>query len=346
MFSLLPIRHILRKRLMRREPLSLASVASRTWEIAPAETTVSLPAYCLPGQLDRVTGWAFANEHPRKLMEGGLPVNHGATRGFLLKDAFLIDGVLYKGDACKHLRRRRHRVPELRVEREIERAAMFCSEAGNAYFGQWLIDDCPTYPLAAAEGEPVMTNQPLTEHTLGYEDWLDMKPTRLESAFFRELVVFDDMGQNQNKRQRFRALGRKLLSHVEAASHPGIFILRGTTGQRRVLKNELELAERLRDQRGFRILEPPKHDVPGIVKACAGAKVVIGVEGSGLIHGAMTVQPGAAMVTLQPPQRFVTVFSQLVDGLHFGFVVGAPDGGEDFRIDPTEVERTLDLLPA
>lgn len=346
MYSLLPIRHILRKRIARREPLSLASVASRTWDIAPVETTVSLPAYCLPGQLDRVTGWAFANEHPRKLMEGGLAVQHGATRGFLLEDAFLIDGVLYKGDACKHLMRRRHRVPELRVEREIQRAAMFCSEAGNAYFGQWLIDDCPTYPLAAAEAEPVTTNQPLTEHTLGYEDWLGMKPTRLGGAHFRELVIFDDMGQNQNKRQRFRALGGKLLSHVEVASHPGVFILRGMTGQRRVLKNELELAERLRDQRGFRILEPPKLDVPGIVKACAGAKVVIGVEGSGLIHGALTVQPGAAIVTLQPPQRFVTVFSQLIDGLHFGFVVGTPDGGEDFRVDPTEVERTLDLLPS
>ena len=29
---------------------------------------------------------------------------------------------------------------------------------------------------------------------------------------------------------------------------------------------------------------------------------------------------------------------------HFGFVVGIPDGG-DFRIDPIEVERTLDLFP-
>jgi hypothetical protein len=226
---------MLRKRLLRREPLSLASVASRTWEIAPAETTISLPAYCLPGQLDRVTGWAFANEHPRKLMEGGLPVNHGATRAFLLNDAFLIDGVLYKGDGARHLLQRRHRVPELRVGEEIQRAAMFCSGPGNAYFGQWLIDDCPTYPLAAAEGEPVMTNQPLTEHTLGYEDWLDMKPRRLPGALFRELVIFDDMGQNQNKRKRFRALGAKLLSRVEAAPHPGVFILRGTTGQRRVL---------------------------------------------------------------------------------------------------------------
>jgi hypothetical protein len=337
---------MLRKRLLGREPLDLASVASRTWEIAPAETTISIPAHCLPGQLDRVTGWAFANEHPRKQMEGGLAVTHRATRAFLLRDAFLIDGVVYKGDAAQHLLRRRHRVPELRVAQEIQRAAMFCSVMGNAYFGQWLIDDCATYLLAAAEGEPVTTDHPLTEHTLGYEDWLDMKPRRLAGAFFRELVIFDDMGQTQNKRRRFRALGNKLLSHVEAAPHPGVFILRGTTGQRRVLKNELELAERLRDQRGFRILEPPKHDVPAIVKACAGAKVVIGIEGSGLIHGAMTIQPGAAIVTLQPPQRFVAVFSQLVDGLHFGFVVGTPDGGEDFRIDPTEVDRTLDLLPS
>ena len=322
-----------------------ASVASRTWEIAPAETTISSPAYCLPDQLDRVTGWAFANEHPRKLMEGGLPVHHGATRAFLLRDAFLIDGVLYKGDACKHLMRRRQRVPQLRVEQEIDRAAMFCSEAGNAYFGQWLIDDCPTYPLAAAEAQPVMTNQPLTEHTLGYEDWLDMKPRRLDE---RLLSRARHLRRHGSEPEQAAALPRPRrqapLTRRGGAPIPGSSSSAERPARRRVLKNELELAERLRDQRGFRILEPPKHDVPTIVKTCAGAKVVIGVEGSGLIHGAMTIQPGAAMVTLQPPQRFVTVFSQLVDGIHFGFVVGAPDGSEDFRVDPTEVERTLDLL--
>jgi hypothetical protein len=33
------------------------------------------------------------------------------------------------------------------------------------------------------------------------------------------------------------------------------------------------------------------------------------------------------------------------DHQRFGFVVGTPDG-EGFRIDPSEVERTLDLMEA
>jgi hypothetical protein len=52
-------------------------------------------------------------------------------------------------------------------------------------------------------------------------------------------------------------------------------------------------------------------------------------------------------MTLQPPNRFVSVYKHLTDRdhQHFGFVVGMSEGA-GFCIDPVEVERTLDLLPA
>lgn len=332
---------------MRAEPRSLESVAVRSWEIAPANSAITKRAYFLPGQLERITGWAFANEHPRRELEGGFETVHGPTLGFLLKDAWLIDGVLYKGQACSHLQPRSRRVPKLRVEVELDRGAVYCTAGGNKWFGDWLMVDCLTYPLASAEGVPVTTDQPVTIHIPGYESWLDMRPSRLAGVHFRELVIFNDRGQNRGKHERFRANRDKLVSHVDAQPHPGVFILRGRTGELRLLHNERELAERLRERRGFRILDPTIADVPTIVATCAGARAVIGVEGSHLLHGILVLSEGRSLLTLQPPGRFVSVFKYQADreSQHFGFVIGRPENG-GFVVDSDEVERTLDLFPS
>jgi len=345
-WSLSTFKHILRTRLARKQPLPLESVAAKSWEIAPSETSISPPAHYLSNQLERVTGWAFASEHPRQAMKGG-SVLHGATRGFLLKDVWLFDGALYKNDSYYWLTPRSIWWPQIRAAYEIDRGALFCTPSGNKYFGQWLMDDCVTYTLASAEGIPFTTNQAVNIHTMDYENWLGMKPERLHNAFFRELVIFDDFGQNRNKHNRFREMSSKLMSHVKVAPHPGVFILRGATGELRLLHNEIELAEQLNKSRGFRILDPSKVDVPTIVATCAGAQTIVGVEGSGLMHGILALQQGCSLLTLQPPDRFVRVYKDLTDRdqQNFGFVVGQTVR-KGFRIDPDEVERTLDLFPA
>jgi hypothetical protein len=345
-WSLIEIDRFLRKYVARIPPRTLESVAVKTWQIAPGETAVAPPAFSLPGQIERVKGWAFSDEHPRRAMEGGNTV-HGPTRAFLLKDAWLFDGALYKDDAYVWLTPRSAGLPRLRVDREVGRGAMFCTPMGNKYFGQWLMDDCATYPLARDEGIPVMTDQPVNPHTMDYEELLGMEPTRLHDAFFKELVVFDDVGQNRHKHLRFQGLGEKILSRLKYASHPGVFILRGRTGELRLMHNEIEVAERLRDRRGFKILDPSTSGVDAIVDACAGARTVVGIEGSGLMHGILLLRQGGAVLTLQPPNRFVCVYKHLTDrdGQYFGFVVGSP-AGTGFTVDPDEVEKTLDLFPS
>jgi len=54
---------------------------------------------------------------------------------------------------------------------------------------------------------------------------------------------------------------------------------------------------------------------------------------------------GGALLTLQPPSRFVGLYKHLTgrDNQNFGFVVGHPRD-DDFWIDPEEVDRTLDLF--
>jgi hypothetical protein len=345
-WSPLPVLHMLGSRL-RRHARELESAAVRTWQIAPSYVQFAPRAFFLPNQLERITGWAFCDGHPGREMEGDRRVEHAPTRGVLLENAWLLDGVLYKGGACSHLKRRSRRFPRLVAEREIGRAAVMCTAGGNQYFGTWLMDDCPRYALAMAEGEPVTTDQPPSDHMRQYESWLEMKPTRTGAAFLHEAVIFSDAGQNRDKHRRSRAITDKLRARVDTTPHPGVFVVRGAHGQRRLLRNETELAERMRDRHGFRILDPMHSDVPTIVAACAGARIAIGIEGSALVHAVQVLEPGAGVLTLQPPMRFCPLLKHVTDrdDQHFAFVVGKVEG-EDFRIDPEELDRTLDLFPA
>ena len=346
-WNLHPIVDIAKRRIFQIAPKNIGALSERIWEIAQGEISTARPAYFLPNQLERVKGWAFASAHPRREMEGGFQVAHSPTKGILLKEAWLIDGVLYKGSASSYLQPRASRwFPLLHVENEIDRGAIYCTSGGNKYFGQWLMDDCVTYPLATVEGIPVTTDQRVNVHTPDYENILDMNPVRIRSAFFKEVVVFDDVGQNRHKHARFRSLSDKLLSHVDANPHPGVFILRGSTGEKRLLHNEIEIAEYLRDMYGFRILDPANTNVQSIIDTCAGSQTIVGVEGSGLMHGLLVLPRGGSVLTLQPPNRFVSLYKHLTDrdDQNFGFVVGiADDNG--FRIDPIEVGRTLELFP-
>lgn len=339
--------HVLAKRVLRRPACELTSVAVRSWELAPGETTITPPALFLPNQLERVTRWEFSTQHPAAVMQGGITVHHRPARAFLLEDACLIDGAIYKGRACQHLAPRPSRMPRVRADRELDNAAVYCTFVGNRYFGNWLTDSCVTYPLAAAEGEPITLTQPFAGHMPDYEALFGMHPTRLDAARLRRAIIFDDVGQNQGKRQRWRGLGQKLLNQVNVKPHPGVFLTRGQHGQRRVLVNEAEVAQRLRDRRGFRVIDPEATDLRGILTACAGARIVAGVEGSQLIHGLILLGAGRGLFTIQPPNRFLSALKDFTDRdqQHFGFVVGTPDG-QDFRADAEEIERTLDMFPA
>lgn len=330
----------------RRPTRPITEAADRSWQISPAEYSEAPGAFFLPGQLERVSGSAFMDGDVGRAMRRRRVV-HAATKGFLLKGAWLLDGRIYASGADLWLTPRARLAPPCRVDREITRGALFCTAMGNRYFGQWLMDDCATYPLAADEGLPITTDQAPGLHTLGYEDRLGMRPERLRNAYFRELVVFEDFGQNGHKRGRFSALRDRIAPGDGASPHPGVFILRGRSGERRLLRDELEVAERLRDRRGFRIVDPEAMDVPGIIAACAGSACVVGVEGSNLMHGVMALGAGGSILTLQPPNRFVSSYKDLADrdGIAFGFVVGRPDG-DGFRIDADEAERTLDLMAA
>lgn len=331
------------QRLIGRRPADILTMAVDQWQIAPGNVMEVRPAKMLSGQMERIKATEFGSvaEVVRDFL-GGYGAMQAPTMGYRLKHVQLIDGVLYAGTAVRHLKPRATHLPVQRVPQEAIRAAAYESWLGNRWFGNWLCDDCLSHGLAEEAGQP-FTSNPLIGHMADYERALGMRPWRASAARFEELLLFDDHAHNDHKRQRADRLRRRLTGE-RIERHPGVFLLRGTSGARRILINEREIAERLAARRGFHILDPMQASLDEIIARCSGAQVVAGVEGSQLVHGLMMMPPDARAFVIQPPDRAVSALKKLTDRQEqdYALLVGVGTH-EAFSIDGDEVERTLDL---
>lgn len=321
----------------------IVSAAAEQWTVAEGGSVEVRPARFLAGQLDRITGTEFGTrDEIVRDFRGGFVSRQGPTRGYRLNKVLLFDGVLYADGAVRHLRARQHRARFGSPDETIARAALYESWLGNRWFANWLSDDCLTYRLAEQEGFPVTTAR-CSGHMAEYERRLGITPRRIGATWFDELILFDDRAHNDHLRSRASDLRRRLVG-AERPRHSGAFLLRGTTGALRMLKNERAIAEHLAARRGFRVIDASTATVAEIVEACAGAQVVMGVEGSHLGHGMVLMPPGACLFTIQPPDRAVSVLKLVTDrqGQDYSFVVGRGKH-EAFCADIGEIERTLDL---
>lgn len=337
---------------MFREGKALESLAVKSWQIAPGNTTISPKAYFLEGQLDRITGTAYT-DNPKAIMQGGLTITHEPTRAYQIQNIWMINGFLYKDlhnfrlHPTSKLSAGMKYFPPLAIDTEINNAAIYSSSEGNEYFGLWLTDDCTTYQLAAAEGVPVTSNIIPYSHMLEYESLLQMNPFRTNTAYMKNALFFDDnWGNNTNKHDRFAKNRNKLISLFPNPPHAGVFIMRQNSGTSRLMINEMEIAEQLQDKYQFKIVDVTKNTAAEIISACVGAQIIVGIEGSHLIHGLMVLEPGTSVLILQPPYRFSGVIKMTTDmeNLNYGFVVGIQKE-ENFYINLEEVERTMDLFP-
>ncbi|TDW61728.1 uncharacterized protein DUF563 [Novosphingobium sp. PhB55] len=331
-------------RLLRQPRPDIAQAAVERWQVAPGSCTQVRRAKVLPGQFERIADSEFASiSEVVRQFKGDFEAKQSATIGYRLKNALLHDGVLYAGGTLRHLQRRSRFLPVARAPREETRMALFESWLGNRWFGNWLSDDCLTYRLAENAGIPFTTHGS-SGHVPDYERALDMLPVRGPSAFFRELVLFDDAAHNENKRLRAEAMRQRLI-RGPIERHPGVFLLRGRSGDARFLTNESEIAETLARRRGFQVLDPSHAGLEEIVRACGGAKVVMGVEGSHLVHGLAMMPPDGCAFVIQPPLRAVAALKLLTDrqGQDYALVVGEGTN-HAFTANIDEIERTLDLV--
>ncbi|HET8705787.1 MAG TPA: glycosyltransferase family 61 protein, partial [Pseudomonadales bacterium] len=313
---------------------SLASVAAKCIEIAPPEIRPNRPTIMLPGILQRIK--AYCPDTTVELEQERLGTNsrkHGGTYAYLLKDAIMLDGTLFADGMGMHLLpKRRHRL-WANLSHLSGEFALASSLYGNIYWGHWLLDDCPKYFLAEQYGECVTPLRAKYGHQADYERLMGMKLREINAVKFESLWVFDDYGQNSSKAARFSQMREALLQAINMpspASHTGVYLTRGMAGARRYLVNEPEVAEFMA-ARGFRVLDPMKSSVEEILRASAGAKIVAGVEGSGLAHAIALMAPESTLMVINPPNRFNNVYKDMTDCMNTNYaVVMGILSGEDF----------------
>lgn len=353
-FSLRPGRSMLDRLLGAAQP-DIARVACERWQVAPRSCAEVRPALVLPGQLARLAD--ARSDTPRDVLrhlKGGFDVIEAPTIGYCFRNVLLHDGTLHASSeqvrgAVRPLRSRSGFSPLAIAPREVGRMAIYESLAGNRSFASWLGDDCLTYRLAEAAGQPFATLPALLPighgtHVADYESALSMAPARGASVLFDDLILFDDAPQNDHKRARADDMRRRLTSRP-VERHAGVFLLSGSGARAGWLANETAVAEHLAIRHGLRILDPASASLPDIARACGGAEVVAGAAGDHLVHGLMTMPPDARAFVIHPPLRASSALKRFTDrqGQDYALVVakGAADG---FTADIAEIERTLGLF--
>lgn len=280
--------------------------------VAPGDETDVPPALLLDGELERIRATHDETTLDVELerVRGGR-VRHASTLAYVLRDVTWSSGHAYAGRA--HLRAT-NTGPPLCVARiaTLDHAAVASTHYGGRHFGHWLTDDVPLAMAAARIAEPIVPPRELTAHQRQYLELFGLSPRPVGDARVRELTILDDLGANPDKRARWALMRARFRALAPQPGHRAVMLLRGSTGVPRPLTNEREIAEHLA-ARGFAIVEAEKRSVPELARALAGADVVLGVEGSQLLHGVFGMAAGGAVVTLQPPDRFITAIKVYCD---------------------------------
>lgn len=327
---------------------ALATLASRSWVISPAVDSVVPSAVFDARDLDKITGVApdsntIASQIQRAL--GGLQ-HHRATIAYELRDAVLTEGHLFTQRIAIQIDTTPMPLVAPETAYELTEGVLANSAYGIRYFGHWMVDDLPLTLAAMQLGEPVSTLMRPTPHQTGYLAALGLAPRTIASTRFQSIIVLDDVGQNTYKRERYEALRRLVTAqHPTPRRQSKVMLLRGTSGVRRLLQNEDEVALAMQ-ARGFDVLDATKVSLERILEATLDADLVLGVEGSQLANGAMWMKPGGTMVVIQPPHRFNMYFKDRCDceSIRYAFVVGDPCGEGDFSVELPKLHRLLDRL--
>lgn len=321
---------------LRKSP-SLRSIAVEERLIAPRAERIVPPAFFEPSDLERVKGVQSDTtvERERRRVMGGT-VRHGATIVYKVPKALLCGSHVYAGSTRMRIGEGRvFAYRPWRIAPTVPRGMMCGSLYASTYFGHWVTDQLTTELLAEDLGMPAYCSSQRNRfsHEAGIRGAAGLRGQAAGAALgFEELWLAEDYGQNDSKRGRYQRLRARLRRGARPVPSRGVLLLRGQRGSRRVLVNELDLAERL-EGIGFIVLDPERENVETIRDALHDAPMVIGVEGSALVHGLMLMPADGCIVAIQPPRRFNNVQKDRADciGQRYAFTV-ADEEEQGFRL--------------
>ena len=332
---------------------SLETVADSVTEIAPAEPTEVPPAVMLDGQIERMKpDPAHTSATPQTLalhFLGG-PSLHCATRAFHFRRASLFAGSVYANGASNRLRPLSESLTPLSADRDaIDGAALCTSVYGERYFGHYLMEDIPQTLLASPFGAPLrLSADPAWRDAPEYDRRFGVEWSRSDFALIRNLTIFEDIGQNANRRERYRRLQARIREvSIGGRSAERVYLRRGGAEEPwRCPLNEAALHAALL-KRGYVTVDTRQDSTSDIIETLLGARVVVSLEGSHTMHALYTIADNSAFLLLMPPLRPQTINKEAFDaiGACVGLLVGREaEGG--FNIDLDELDRTLDLVEA
>ena len=350
MLTIAPVEYAVRRALGGRR--TLRDMASRTWVIEPESSQVVPKATYLEETLSRVTAPApFSTLEIQYAMIAGGKMSHLPITAIQLKGASLVGGSVYvRGHRMALAPASGFRLRDLMDGARVPSASLGCTYFGNLFFGHFWTDDVPLMQLGQELAPVVRTAKAPTGHQRELLELLGLSPQLPSCVVMDELIVLEDAAQTKSKERRYRQIRAAYTQRFARPDPPrGVFLFRGSSGAARQCENEAEIAEAL-ERRGFVCLHPERMTLAELARASWGARVVVGVEGSQLVHGLYTVAEGGSFLALTPPMRFGNIIKNYTDCLEmqYGFVVGEPTGGSaspaGFKVSLDEVLRVLERL--
>lgn len=338
--------HGARKRFLNHPFPRLTEFASEISEVCPAEDGVLAEPVTLPSSTNRAVGNIHGPVADYIKWATITTCTHSATRLYRIQDVVLDNGVLYKGTIAEHVSSLgwpRNSYPEVHAEQMI----LTSSQSGSGFFGDWLTTDNLVELLSNSLGIAPLKIRPQVDypHLNDLNGILNLKCGFSDMVAVKNLYIVDDQGYNANKRSRLQALRSILRSKfpLNGQKNRLVYLSRGSGQQEgRRLINEVEIVARL-ERLGFQILDPSRMSAAEVITATLNCRVVVGVEGSQLAYGFLSLIDGGLMMTLQPPYHFDTSWRPrcVFSGLEWGFLVGLQESG-GFRVPLAELEQVLE----
>ncbi|MGF1511041.1 MAG: glycosyltransferase 61 family protein [Myxococcota bacterium] len=332
---------------------SLEQVATDIETISDDERIERPEAKMLPGMLERaLDSDPFTSLTAQLSVARGGSWHNRGTKAYHLSNAEIIPN----GFFCRGHRARLKDESTLRnfwdhralPRVDIEEGALISTYTGLRWFGDWLFMDNGQALLAEAMGAPSLALPPSDDwpHAPQYEHILNLPRRTVTKARVGHLIVFDDLGQNIDRRRRTHEMRRRARSAVDGQSTGhAVFMLRRRQGVDRKMVNEEELAD-WASKRGFVVIDPMGMTVTQMLNALRDARLVVGIEGSGMLHALLAMDTKGAFVSIVSPHRFVVSSKDYADalGIPYALMVGAPESDGHFRASLDELARTIEMV--
>lgn len=322
-----------------------AAPAPEAEVLQPEETEGVTPPAMLPGQADRIIG---TDEHSVLSFHLTAMSQDRVVHAPVLRWHYRNALVTREGFATPRHKQSFARPSAAVLHAPIRHVATvrFChSSVARRYFGHWLMDSVPSTLIDPTDGEAWFPASKDWLHAPHYVTELRLATLDSELVHADTLIAYQDYSQGSHKRARYAALRARMAGRNDCATGPDcVYIVRGSKGAARLVANEDALSEDLA-RRGWAILDVSTASVSEICKTLSNAKVVVGIEGSHLVHLYLLLKAGTTMIVLMPQDRFGT--NQLgrarAIGLSVGFVVMLKNPQGHYVADVSEILATVDL---